>query len=121
MAPLNNPTDRHPTPPLSPSTSSGSSQASSASSSSSSPLSLILQRGGTNLRATHPRPRPGSLPLEHRDPISKPGLVTDSIEEDTMMLDDWGDVGHERPEGLHGKQIHPSYQISIPFLHPSGH
>jgi hypothetical protein len=103
MASLNDATDRRPTPPLSPSTS--SSNASSASSSSSSPLSLILQREreGTNLRAT----RPGSLPLKRRDPISKPGLVTvtDSIEGDTMMLDDWGEVGHERLERLHGKQF----------------
>jgi hypothetical protein len=117
--PLNRATDGHSTPPLSPSTSSGSSHASSASSSAGSLLSSILQRDGTNLRAScH-----DSL-LEHRDPVSKLDLVADRFEEDTMMLDDWGEVGHERPEGLHGKQIldiGQRYRISIPILPPSGY
>jgi hypothetical protein len=118
--PLNRATDRHPTPPLSPSTSSGSSHASSTPSSSISPPSSLLQRDSANLLTTCP----DSLPLEPRDPMSKLVLVANRFDEDAIMLDDWEEVGHKRPEGLDGKQIlHivKSYPISIPFLPPSGY
>jgi len=93
--------ERHPTPPLSPSTSSGSSRESSAPSLSPSPLSTLLPRD-INVRL---RPYPDSQPLEHCDRTSQLGLMPDRLDDDTVMLDDWEENEHERPERVHGEQI----------------
>ncbi|KAH9979185.1 hypothetical protein BJV74DRAFT_133537 [Russula compacta] len=112
-SPFDRASDRHPTPPLSPSASSGSSRESSAPSFSPSPLSSLLRRGIEHLHSTCP----DSRPLEYRDPTTRLGPITDQLEGDTMMLDDWEEE-HERPEAVHSKQI-PGlvcFQISVPFL-----
>ncbi|KAH9953523.1 hypothetical protein BC827DRAFT_129770, partial [Russula dissimulans] len=89
--------DRHPTPPLSPSTSSDSSRESPAPFLSPSRLSTLLPR----VVSGRLPPCPDLQPLEHCDRTFQLGLMTDRLDDDTVMLDDWEENEHERPERAH--------------------
>lgn len=109
--PFDQVSERHPTPPLSPSTSSGSSRGSSAPSLSPSPLSSLLPRDIDIDDDSHPGcPEPQPLPSKS----TELGLMPHSHDDDAMMLDDdWEEVEHERLERDPGKRIQ-----SIPLLAP---
>lgn len=88
---------RHLTPPLSPSTSLNSLATSSASSSCTS-----SQRGSFNyLSAARPVP----LHMEDHHPAQKLRLMTDRLEEDVVMLDDWEPEGEDEDDNDDEKRI----------------
>ncbi|KAI0266785.1 hypothetical protein BC834DRAFT_113200 [Gloeopeniophorella convolvens] len=91
--------DRRSTPPLSPSSSPDSSATSSSSSSS---LSLPLHN---DHHCDHPSP-PTSQSDEQFGPPAKLGLMTDQLDEDAVMLDDWEEDERERSDGYNeGRDI----------------
>jgi hypothetical protein len=113
--PFDQATDRHPTPPLSPSTSSGSSRESTGPSFSASPSSHLPK----DIASLHSH-CPDSQPLGHNNPVIKLGRMpaSDVLEDDTMMLDAWEGEG-ERGERNHGKHIlvrNLVSSFSLPFL-----
>jgi hypothetical protein len=114
--PFDQASHRHTTP----STSSGSSRESSSVSFPTSPLGLSshLPRDIDNLHLTCP----DSQPLGHSDPVIKLARMTDQLEDDTMVLDDWQEEEGKRGESDHGKQILEifGFQFSFPFLAPLG-
>jgi len=120
VRPFDQVSDRHPTPPLSPSTSSGSSRGSSAPSLSPAPLPSLLPRDiDIDIDDSHPHPGcpdPQPLPSKHRVPSTELGLMPHSHDDDAMMLDDWEEVEHERLERDPGKRIQEETQTVFKFL-----
>lgn len=97
--PFDQVSDRHLTPPLSPSTSSGSSRESSAPSFSTCPSSH-LPKDIDHLHSTYP----DSQPLRQSNSVIELGRMPDGLEGDTIMLDEWKGDG-KREERDHGKHI----------------
>ena len=94
--PFDQASDRHLTPPLSPSISSGSSRESSAPSSFSTSTSSHLAKGLHSY--------PDSQPLGHSNPVIELGRMPDGLGDDTVMLDEWEGEG-KREEREHGKHL----------------
>jgi len=88
--PFDQASDRHPTPPLSPSMSSGSSRESSAPFSTSS--SSHLPRDIDGLHSSYP----DSQPLGHSNPVIELGRMPDGLGDDTLMLDEWEGEGKRK-------------------------
>ena len=104
--------DRHSTPPLSPSMSSGSSRESSAPSFSTS-SSSHLPKDIDGLRSSYP----DSQPLGHSNPVIEFSRMPDGLGDDTLMLDEWEGEGkrEDRDDGKHILEIFFfHYFFSIP-------
>lgn len=111
--PFDQASDRHPTPPLSPSMSSGSSRESSAPSFSTS-SSSHLPRDIDGLHSSYP----DSQPLGRSDPVIELGRMPDGLGDDTLMLDEWEGEGkrEERDDGKHIPEIIFFSLFFFPFL-----
>lgn len=110
--PFDQASDRHPTPPLSPSMSSGSSRESSAPSFSACPSSH-LPKDIDGLRSSYP----DSQPLGHSSPVIELGRMPDELGDDSVMLDEWEGEGKReaRDDGKHiPEMILLRYFFSIP-------